>query len=153
MTGPIDEELISHYPDSLKFISHNGAGYDQIDVVACAKRGPLSDESYCCSLLTAGIKVSNTPGVVAGATADVGIFLLLGALRNFNRGILELRKGLWTVLGELNFRELEGECCQRRGAGGESFRDSGHGRSWQSKPRVRRKLRGRTWQKKLLRLV
>jgi lactate dehydrogenase-like 2-hydroxyacid dehydrogenase len=47
----------------------------------------------------AGIKVSNTPGVVAGATADVGIFLLLGALRNFNRGILELRKGLLIVLG------------------------------------------------------
>ncbi len=99
MTGPIDQELISHYPDSLKFICHNGAGYDQIDDVACAKRGPLSDDSYYCSLLMAGIKVSNTPGVVAGATADVGIFLLLGALRNFNRGILELRKGLLIVLG------------------------------------------------------
>jgi len=43
--------------------------------------------------LILGIKVANTPGVVACATADVGIFLLLGALRNFNPGILELRRG------------------------------------------------------------
>jgi len=35
----IDEELLSHYPDSIKFICHNGAGYDQIDVAACAKKG------------------------------------------------------------------------------------------------------------------
>jgi glyoxylate reductase len=40
-----------------------------------------------------GIKVSNTPGVVVAATANVGIFLLIGALRNFNHGIFELRRG------------------------------------------------------------
>jgi len=39
MTGLVDEELVSHYPDSLKFICHNGAGYDQVDANACAKRG------------------------------------------------------------------------------------------------------------------
>ena len=44
--------------------------------------------------LIVGIKVANTPGVVADATADVGLFLLLGALRNFNRGIMELRRGM-----------------------------------------------------------
>jgi len=43
--------------------------------------------------LTLGIKVANTPGIVAGATADLGSFLLLGALRNFNPGILALRRG------------------------------------------------------------
>jgi glyoxylate reductase len=37
----VDEELVSHYPDSLKFICHNGAGYDQVDANACAKRGEL----------------------------------------------------------------------------------------------------------------
>ena len=37
--------------------------------------------------------MSNTPGVVVPATADVGIFLLIGALRNFNHGIFELRRG------------------------------------------------------------
>lgn len=39
MTGPIDEELLAHYPESIKFICHNGAGYDQIDVAACSRKG------------------------------------------------------------------------------------------------------------------
>jgi D-3-phosphoglycerate dehydrogenase len=43
----------------------------------------------------AGIKVSNTPGAVVAATADVGIFLLIGALRNFNHGMMKLRRGEW----------------------------------------------------------
>ena len=49
MTGLIDEELVSQYPDSLKFICHNGAGYDQIDEVACVKRGILCvrEIAYC----------------------------------------------------------------------------------------------------------
>jgi len=89
MTGLVDEELVSYFPKSLKFICHNGAGYDQVDAVACAKRGMR------CVLHTfiPGIKVSNTPGAVVAATADVGIFLLLGAIRNFNHSILELRRG------------------------------------------------------------
>ena len=88
MTGLVDEELASHYPDSLKYICHNGAGYDQVDVKACTKRGIMPTE-----LADLGIKVSNTPGAVVAATADTGIFLLIGALRNFNHGILELRRG------------------------------------------------------------
>jgi lactate dehydrogenase-like 2-hydroxyacid dehydrogenase len=46
------------------------------------------------SYLILGIKVSNTPGAVVASTADVGIFLLIGAIRNFNHGIFELRRGL-----------------------------------------------------------
>jgi len=45
--------------------------------------------------LSPGIKVSNTPGAVVASTADVGIFLLIGAIRNFNHGIFELRRGNW----------------------------------------------------------
>src|SRR5579862_4036911 len=47
------------------------------------------------SSLISGIKVSNTPGAVVASTADVGIFLLIGAIRNFNLGIFELRRGNW----------------------------------------------------------
>jgi len=43
----------------------SGAGYDQVDVHACADRG---------------IKVSNVPTAVDDATADVNMFLILGAL-------------------------------------------------------------------------
>jgi phosphoglycerate dehydrogenase-like enzyme len=45
------------------------------------------------ALIYLGIKVANTPGVVAAATADLGIFLLLGSIRNLNSGIFELRRG------------------------------------------------------------
>jgi glyoxylate reductase len=90
MTGLVDEDLVSHYPESLKFICHNGAGYDQVDAVACAKKGI----HVYFQMLILGIKVSNTPGAVVAATADVGIFLLIGAIRNFNHGIFELRRGI-----------------------------------------------------------
>ncbi len=37
--GIFDKDLVSHLPSSLKWIAHNGAGYDQIDVLACKERG------------------------------------------------------------------------------------------------------------------
>lgn len=37
--GIFDAELINALPDTCKWIAHNGAGYDQIDVAACKKRG------------------------------------------------------------------------------------------------------------------
>ena len=39
VTGRFDKELIDVLPKSVKFVSHNGAGYDQIDVDACTARG------------------------------------------------------------------------------------------------------------------
>ena len=53
----------------------------------------LKEVSLLENELISGIKVSNTPGAVVAATADVGIFLLIGAIRNFNHGIMELRRG------------------------------------------------------------
>ncbi|KAL2018302.1 hypothetical protein VTK56DRAFT_965 [Thermocarpiscus australiensis] len=80
VTGKIDGELVRALPDSLRFICHNGAGYDQVDVQACTARG---------------IRVSNTPTAVDDATADMGIFLLLGALRNLPVSMASLRAGKW----------------------------------------------------------
>ncbi|CAP61230.1 uncharacterized protein PODANS_3_1850 [Podospora anserina S mat+] len=80
VTGKIDGELLQALPDSLRFLCHNGAGYDQVDVHACTARG---------------IRVSNTPTAVDDATADMGIFLLLGALRNVAVGMASLRAGEW----------------------------------------------------------
>ena len=34
-----DKELIEHLPSSLKWIAHQGAGYDKVDVQACKARG------------------------------------------------------------------------------------------------------------------
>ncbi|KAF2430583.1 hypothetical protein EJ08DRAFT_238641 [Tothia fuscella] len=80
ITGKFDEELVSVLPESLKFICHNGAGYDQIDVKACTNRS---------------IRVSNIPKAVDDATADTNMFLILGALRGFNASMLSLRGNRW----------------------------------------------------------
>lgn len=57
-----------------------GAGYDSIDVDACTARE---------------ICVSNTPTAVNDATADITMFLLLGALRNLAPAMISARKGEW----------------------------------------------------------
>ncbi|KAJ5762229.1 uncharacterized protein N7511_005611 [Penicillium nucicola] len=82
ITGLVDEELVNILPSSLRYIAHCGAGYDQIDVHACSARNPP-------------IRVSNVPTAVDDATADVNMFLILGALRNFNAGMNALRQGKW----------------------------------------------------------
>lgn len=75
--------------DTLKFSADHansmisGAGYDQIDVQACTSRS---------------ISVSNTPSAVDDATADLAMFLIVGALRNFNAGMTSLRRGEWRGL-------------------------------------------------------
>ncbi|ATY62261.1 glyoxylate reductase [Cordyceps militaris] len=78
ITGLFDEELVSALPKSCRFVCHKGAGYDQIDVAACRAHN---------------IRVSNTPTAVDDATADITLFLLLGALRNLNAGMQALRAG------------------------------------------------------------
>ncbi|KAI4277753.1 MAG: hypothetical protein L6R38_005376 [Xanthoria sp. 2 TBL-2021] len=80
LTGRFDQELIDLLPQTLKFISHNGAGYDQIDAEACANRG---------------ISVSNTPGAADASTANTAIYLLLGALRRAHIPATALREGRW----------------------------------------------------------
>ena len=42
LTGPFDAELVSKLPSSMKYICHNGAGYDNIDVAACTSRSLAS---------------------------------------------------------------------------------------------------------------
>ncbi|KAI1759910.1 D-isomer specific 2-hydroxyacid dehydrogenase [Hypoxylon sp. FL1150] len=80
VTGPFDRELVAALPASWKFIAHNGAGYDNVDVDACSARR---------------IAVSSTPVAVDDATADTGIFLMLGALRQVQEPLTALREGRW----------------------------------------------------------
>ena len=80
VTGPFDAELISALPKSLKYICHNGAGYDNIDVSAATD---------------AGLQISSTPQAVDNATADVAIFLMLGALRKATIPLKAVREGKW----------------------------------------------------------
>jgi glyoxylate reductase len=89
ITGPFNDELLDALPKSLKFICHNGAGYDNIDIPACTKRG---------------IMVSSTPIAVDDATADVAIFLMLGALRNITQVFDSVRQS------ESHFVDDNGSC-------------------------------------------
>ncbi|KAK3117500.1 glyoxylate reductase [Teratosphaeriaceae sp. CCFEE 6253] len=82
ITGSWDAELVNALPKSIRFCAHNGAGYDQIDVQACSARNPP-------------LHVSNVPTAVDDATADTAVFLILGALRGFNKPMLSLRDGQW----------------------------------------------------------
>jgi glyoxylate reductase len=88
ITGDFNEELVEALPKSLKFICHNGAGYNNIDVAACTKRG---------------ISVSSTPIAVDDATADVAIWLMLGALRNIKQSYMAVNAGKMNkmVLGSM----------------------------------------------------
>ncbi|OAP60736.1 hypothetical protein AYL99_05738 [Fonsecaea erecta] len=82
ITGLFDAELCNALPKSWRYLAHCGAGYDQIDPEACSARDPP-------------LLVSNVPTAVDDSTADTAIFLMLGALRNFNTSMVALRKGQW----------------------------------------------------------
>lgn len=58
----------------------SGAGYDQVDPEACTKHN---------------IQVAHCPNAVDDATADTAVFLMLGALRNFNISMVNLRRNQW----------------------------------------------------------
>jgi glyoxylate reductase len=65
---------------SLRLIANFGVGYDRIDLEACAARG---------------IAVSNTPGVLDAATADVALALMLAARRRVVEGDRLVRARAW----------------------------------------------------------
>jgi gluconate 2-dehydrogenase len=64
-----------------KMLANFGVGYNHIDVQAAK---------------TAGVLVSNTPGAVTDATADIALTLILMTARRASEGEAMLRKGDWT---------------------------------------------------------
>ena len=79
-TGRFDEELVRYFPATVRSVSHNGAGYDQVDVEPLTKRN---------------IQLSNVTSPVEPATADTAIYLILSCLRNFQEGHDFLIQGKW----------------------------------------------------------
>ncbi|MDT0681752.1 D-glycerate dehydrogenase [Roseicyclus sp. F158] len=68
-------------PHRTKILANFGAGFGHIDVEAAAR---------------AGIVVSNTPGAVTEATADIALTLMLMSCRRASEGESLLRSGKWT---------------------------------------------------------
>jgi glyoxylate reductase len=95
--GVFDKEIIRALAPSVKWIAHNGAGYDQIDVHECKAKGthlPLFPSTRPFST-PSGISVSNTPGAVDDATATTALYLLLSTLRQYSLAERSLRLGSW----------------------------------------------------------
>lgn len=76
LTDNIDEEIIDAGED-LKVISNYAVGVDNIDIEAATERG---------------IAVTNTPGVLTDATADIAWALMLSVARNVVKGDKFVRK-------------------------------------------------------------
>ena len=90
LTEKIDDELLDAAGAQLKSVSNVAVGYNNIDVPACQKRGVI---------------VTNTPGVLTEATADIAMSLILMVTRRLGEGERVIRAnqpwqwGMFYMLG------------------------------------------------------
>ncbi|THH04427.1 hypothetical protein EW146_g10181, partial [Bondarzewia mesenterica] len=106
--GVFDQEIVDALAPSVKWIAHNGAGYDQIDVAACKAKG---------------IVVSNTPRAVDDATATTALYLMISALRQFAKAERNLRANNWKYgLSSAVQHDLTGRTLAVLGLGGIGLR-------------------------------
>jgi len=91
----VDDQVLDRFP-KLSLVANYGVGYDSIDVEACRARG---------------VAVTNTPGVLDGATADLTMALILASRRRVLEGDAFVRAGRWGsdwVATELLGQEVSG---------------------------------------------
>jgi glyoxylate reductase len=74
----VDEELLEAAGPQLRCVANLAVGYDNVDIEAAARRG---------------IVVTNTPGVLDDATADLTLALMLAATRRVAEGDRLVRSG------------------------------------------------------------
>lgn len=103
LSESIDEELLSKVT-RLKVVSNFAVGYDNIDVEAATRRG---------------IVVTNTPGVLTEATADMAWTLLLAAARRVGEGDRIMRTHSFRGWGPLFLlgQDIKGKTLGILGAG------------------------------------
>lgn len=75
----VDERTLALLP-AVRIVANYGVGYDGVDVAACAAHG---------------VAVTNTPGVLEAATADLTFALILAARRRLVEGDRLIRGGAW----------------------------------------------------------
>jgi glyoxylate reductase len=75
----VDDRVLDLFP-RLTLVANYGVGYDAIDVDACRARG---------------VAVTNTPGVLDAATADLTMALILASRRRLAEGDAFVRAGKW----------------------------------------------------------
>ncbi len=79
LTEKVNEELLNAAP-KLRIAANVAVGFDNIDLVACTKRG---------------VAATNTPGVLDETTADFAWTLLMAVARRLSEGEALARSGKW----------------------------------------------------------
>ena len=79
-TNMFDADVFERLPDSVRVIATFSVGIEHFDIEAAKARG---------------IVLANTPGVMAEATADIAMLLLLAASRRAFEGDSMVRTGAW----------------------------------------------------------
>ncbi|MGB7449986.1 MAG: D-glycerate dehydrogenase [Ornithinimicrobium sp.] len=105
LTERIDAEVLDAAGDQLQVVANVAVGYNNVDVPACAERS---------------VVVTNTPGVLIEATADIAFGLILMATRRLGEGERVIRSqtpwswGMFYLLGS----GLQGKTLGVIGLGG-----------------------------------
>lgn len=104
LTDVIDGEVLDAAGPQLKVVANVAVGYNNIDVKAAAARNVI---------------VTNTPGVLTNATADLTWALLMASARRLGESERVLRAGKWHGWGILQFlgQEFSGKTLGIVGAG------------------------------------
>lgn len=77
----VDDAVLDRLP-ALRLVANYGVGYDSVDVAGCRARG---------------VAVTNTPGVLDRATADLAFALILATRRRLVEGDAMIRAGRWST--------------------------------------------------------
>ena len=77
---PVTADLLDEAGTSLEVVANFGVGYDNIDLDAARARG---------------VRVTNTPGVLTNATAELAVALMLAAARRIAEADAAVRAGQW----------------------------------------------------------
>lgn len=113
----VDDELLDAAGADLRGICNVAVGFDNIDLAACARSGVI---------------VTNTPGVLDDATADLAFALILAARRRLGEGERLIREGKgWEWgMGFLVGHDLRGGRLGIVGLGGIGARVGARGRGF-----------------------
>lgn len=103
LTDKIDKDVLNHLP-KCKIIANYAVGYNNIDVAYAKSKG---------------IIVTNTPGILTEATADLALTLMLACARRVPEGETIMRSGEFTGWKPMLLRgiELKGNTVGIVGAG------------------------------------